>query len=55
MFTVYMDSMFGREEFPYDTQEEALAGIARLVAKVEELDDGIQRFIGFIVNLNEDE
>jgi hypothetical protein len=36
---------YGREEFRYGTHAEALVGIARLEAKAESLNDGVERNI----------
>ena len=40
---VMESDLYGREEFRYDTQREAEAGMARLKAKTKFLKDGVER------------
>jgi hypothetical protein len=49
MYTYHLVTMssdeYGCEEFLYNTQKEALAGLRRLKAKAKELADGVEREI----------
>lgn len=48
-FAIKMSSeVFGNEYFVDDTEEDRNERLARLTAKIEELDDGIEREISFV-------
>ena len=56
MATVLMTSAeYGTEEFDYDSEEEAYAGLARLQATADELDDGIERWYQVVESMEEEE
>ena len=50
-YTIFMRSdLYGEENFPRDTLEEALETIQRLILKCEGMQDGVEREIGLIIN-----
>lgn len=56
MVTVRMTSdEFGNEDFRYDDMDQAFDGIRRLVHEAEQLDDGIERVIGVLVNAGDED
>ena len=53
-FKVRMSSAeYGNEDFHYDTLDEAMASIRRLVARATASNDGVERIIGLVVNAAE--
>ena len=44
---------FGREDFERDTLDEALAAIKNIAETAVQLSDGIERFVGLVINPNE--
>ena len=47
---VVQSEVFGTDVFHYDTVDEALEGIRKLYVDVLELNDGVERVIGILVN-----